>query len=77
MKGIICIDETSLNAYEVRKHCYNKLGKRCVIKTKSQKVFKKYTTLYQIIRTIKLLWKKQYLQIQNLQNLGGNNKKKY
>ena len=37
---IISIDETSLNAYEVRKYCYSKLGKRCVVKTSSQKVFK-------------------------------------
>ena len=37
-----------MNAYEVRKHCYNKLGKRCVIKTKSQEVFKKYTGIFAI-----------------------------
>ena len=48
LNNIICIDETSLNAYEVRKHCYNKLGKRCVIKTKSQEVFKKYTGIFAI-----------------------------
>ena len=48
LKDIICIDETSLNAYEVRKHCYGKLGKRCVIKTKSQDVFKKYTGIFAI-----------------------------
>ena len=48
LKDIICIDETSLNSYEVRKHCYNKLSKRCVIKTKSQEVFKKYTGIFAI-----------------------------
>ena len=48
LKDIICIDETSLNAYEVRKHCYDKLGKRCLIKTKSQEVFKKYTGIFAI-----------------------------
>ena len=48
LKDIICIDKTSLNAYEVRKHCYDKLGKRCVIKTKSQEVFKKYTGIFAI-----------------------------
>ena len=43
LNDIISIDETSLNAYEVRKHCYETIGKRCVIKTHSQEVFKKYT----------------------------------
>ena len=45
---IISIDETSLNAYEVRKYCYSKLGKRCVVKTTSQQVFKKYTGIFAI-----------------------------
>ena len=44
----ISIDETSLNAYEVRKHCYETIGKRCVIKTHSQEVFKKYTWIFAI-----------------------------
>jgi len=48
LKEIICIDESSLNSYEVRKHCYNKLGKRCVLKTKNQEVFKKYTGIFAI-----------------------------
>lgn len=48
INDIISIDETSLNAYEVRKYCYSKLGKRCVVKTKSQQVFKKYTGIFAI-----------------------------
>ena len=45
---IISIDETSLNAYEVRKHCYETIGKKCMIKTHSQEVFKKYTGIFAI-----------------------------
>lgn len=41
LKDIICIDETSLNAYEVRKHCYDKLGKRCVIKNQKSRSIQK------------------------------------
>lgn len=48
LNDIISIDETSLNAYEVRKHCYETIGKRCVIKTHSQDVFKKYTGIFAI-----------------------------
>ena len=48
LNDIISIDETSLNAYEVRKHCYETIGKRCVIKTHSQEVFKKYTGIFAI-----------------------------
>lgn len=48
LDNIICVDETSLNSYEVRKHCYSDLGKRCVIKTTSQEVFKKYTGIFAI-----------------------------
>lgn len=48
LEDIISIDETSLNAYEVRKHCYETIGKRCVIKTHSQEVFKKYTGIFAI-----------------------------
>jgi len=48
LNDIISIDETSLNAYEVRKHCYETIGKRCVIKTHSQNVFKKYTGIFAI-----------------------------
>ena len=32
----------------MRKHCYNELGKRCVIKTNNQEVFKKYTGIFAI-----------------------------
>jgi transposase len=45
---IICIDETSLNSFMVRKHCRSKLGKRCILKTHSQEVFKKYTGIFAI-----------------------------
>jgi hypothetical protein len=45
---IICIDETSINALQNRYHCYNNIGKRCVIKTESQEVFKKYTGIFAI-----------------------------
>ena len=48
LDDIISIDETSLNAYEVRKHCYETIGKRCIIKTHSQEVFKKYTGIFAI-----------------------------
>ena len=39
IEDIICIDETSINALQNRYHCYNDIGKRCVIKTQSQEVF--------------------------------------
>ena len=32
----------------VRHHCYEKIGKRCVIKTQDQEVFKKYTGIFAI-----------------------------
>jgi transposase len=48
LEDIICIDETSINSFEIRKHCYNKLGKRCVIKTENQEVFKKFTCIMAI-----------------------------
>ena len=32
---IICIDETSLNSFMIRRKCYEELGKRCVVKTES------------------------------------------
>ena len=47
-EDIICIDETSLNAFMVRKYCRGKIGKRCVVKTTSQEVFKKYTGVFAI-----------------------------
>ena len=48
INDIICIDETSINALMKRHHCYNEIGKRCVIKTNSQEVFKKYTGIFAI-----------------------------
>jgi transposase len=41
LDDIICIDETSIKSLQKRNHCYNEIGKRCVIKTQSQEVFKK------------------------------------
>jgi transposase len=46
IKDIICIDETSIKTLQKRNHCYSKKGKRCVIKTQSQDVFKKYTGIF-------------------------------
>ena len=46
VEDIICIDETPLNAFMVRKYCREKIGKRCVVKTTSQEVFKKYTGVF-------------------------------
>ena len=48
MEDIICIDETSIKSLQKRNHCYNEIGKRCVIKTQSQEVFKKYTGIFAI-----------------------------
>ena len=48
IQDIICIDESSINALQIRYHCYNDIGKRCVIKTQSQEVFKKYTGIFAI-----------------------------
>jgi len=45
---IICIDETSIKSLQKRNHCYSQKGKRCVIKTQSQEVFKKYTGVFAI-----------------------------
>lgn len=45
---IICIDETSINALQQRKYCYSRKGSRCVVKTQSQDVFKKYTGIFAI-----------------------------
>ena len=45
---IICIDETSIKSLQKRHHCYSNIGKRCVIKTVSQEVFKKYTGIFAI-----------------------------
>ena len=48
IEDIICIDETSINALQKRKHCYSEVGKRCVITTTSQDVFKRYTSIMAI-----------------------------
>ena len=48
LNNIICIDETSLNSFMIRSKCYEELGKRCVVKTESQEVFKKYTGIFAI-----------------------------
>ena len=56
IKDIICIDETSIKSLQKRNHCYNELGKRCVIKTQSQEVFKKYTGIFAISTNGVLGW---------------------
>ena len=48
LDDIICIDETSIKSLQKRNHCYSLRGKRCVIKTHSQDVFKKYTAIFAI-----------------------------
>jgi transposase len=48
IQDIICIDETSIKSLQKRNHCYSEKGKRCVIKTQSQDVFKKYTGIFAI-----------------------------
>ena len=48
LENIIAIDETSISALMKRNHCYSEIGKRCVIKTTSQEVFKKYTAIFAI-----------------------------
>lgn len=48
IEDIICIDESSINSLEKRKHCYSDKGKRCTIKTDNQEVFKKYTGIFAI-----------------------------
>jgi transposase len=48
IEDIISIDETSIKSLQKRNHCYSNKGKRCVIKTQSQEVFKKYTGIFAI-----------------------------
>ena len=48
IEDIICIDETSIKSLQKRNQCYSQKGKRCVIKTQSQEVFKKYTGVFAI-----------------------------
>jgi len=40
--------ETSIKSLQKRNRCYSEKGKRCVIKTQSQEVFKKYTGIFAI-----------------------------
>ena len=56
LEDIICIDETSISGLQKRSHCYSELGKRCVIKTQSQEVFKKYTGIFAICNKGVLGW---------------------
>ena len=48
IEDVICIDETSIKSLQKRNHCYSQRGRRCVIKTQSQDVFKKYTGIFAI-----------------------------
>jgi len=48
LDDVICIDETSISGLQTRYHCYDKIGKRYIIKTQSQDVFKKYTAIFAI-----------------------------
>lgn len=54
---IICIDETSIKSLQKRKFCYSRKGKRCVVKTHLQEVFKKYTGIFAISTKGVLGWK--------------------
>ena len=45
---IICIDETNIKSLQKRNYCYSQKGKRCVLKTQSQEVFKRYTGIFAI-----------------------------
>ena len=56
LNDVISIDETSINALQIRNHCYNEVGKRCTIKTQSQDVFKKYTAIFAISTTSVIGW---------------------
>jgi len=38
----------SIESLQKRYHCYSEKGKRCVIKTQSHEVFKKYTGIFAI-----------------------------
>lgn len=48
LEDIICIDETSIKTFTLRNYCYSEIGRRCVVKTESQEVFKKYTGIFAI-----------------------------
>lgn len=57
LDDIICIDETSISSFQHRYYCYKEIGKRCVIKTKKQDVFKKYTAIFAISTKGVVGWK--------------------
>jgi hypothetical protein len=42
------LSNISINALQKIQHCYNDVGKRCVITTQLQEVFKKYTAIFAI-----------------------------
>jgi transposase len=46
--NIICIDETSISSMPYRSKGYSSIGSKCIIKTHSQEVFKKYTAIFAI-----------------------------
>ena len=48
LEDIISIDETSIKSLQKRKFCYSEKGKRCVLKTDNNEVFKKYTGIFSI-----------------------------
>ena len=56
LNDIICIDETSIKSLQKWNHYYNEIWKRCVIKTQSQEVFKKYTGIFAISTNGVLGW---------------------
>jgi len=57
LDDIICIDESSISSLQKRKYCYSPIGKRCIIKTHSQEVFKKYTSIFAISTKGVIGWK--------------------
>ena len=57
IEDIIFIDEASIKSLQKRKFCYSRKGKRCVAKTHSQEVFKKYTGIFAISTQGVLGWK--------------------
>jgi transposase len=48
LDDIICLDETNIQIFHKRNFCYSPVGKRCVVTTQSQEVFKRYTTIFAI-----------------------------
>ena len=56
LEDVICIDETNISGLQKRNHCYSELEKRCIIKTQSQEVFKRYTGIFAISHNGVLGW---------------------